>query len=409
MNIVNIIDKKRVGKDLTREELEHAFCGYLKKEIEDYQMSSLLMAICINGINDEEIINLTEIFINSGKTIDLSSIPGIKVDKHSTGGIGDKTTFVICPIVASCGVNILKMSGRGLGITGGTLDKLESIRGLNINLNKEEYMTELNDIGMAIISQTEDLVPLDKEIYALRDVTGTVSSVGLIAVSVMSKKIASGADKILIDLKLGKGALIKTQEEANELANIITKIGEKFNKETRVLITNMDNPLGKNIGNGLEVLEAIDTLKGDINNKFGRLCIELASNLVSMGKNITVGEAEILVIDSITSGNAYNKFLEFIKYQGGDIENIKLSNKKIEVESKKSGVLEDINAEIIGNISMDLGAGRQDKKDIIDHGVGIVINKEVGEKIELGETLCTLFVGEKVVDEEKVYKAFTVE
>jgi len=274
MNIVDIINKKRVGAHLSFEELKYAFNGYLNEKIESYQISSLLMAICINGMDDEEIIDLTKIFIDSGDVLDLSSIPGIKVDKHSTGGIGDKTSLVIAPIVASLGVYMAKMSGRGLGYTGGTIDKLESIEGFKTGLTTDEFISELKAIGMVISSQTGNLTPLDKKIYALRDVTGTVESYPLIASSVMSKKIASGADKILIDLKVGSGALVHNMEDAKKLSDIMIKIGNGFNRETRIMITDMNTPLGNNIGNSLEVIEAIDILKGNIDNNLGHLCIE---------------------------------------------------------------------------------------------------------------------------------------
>jgi len=408
MNIIDIINKKRLGGKLTFEELEYAFLGYLNDNIEAYQMSSLLMAICINGMTDEEVIDLTKIFIDSGEILDLSSIPGIKVDKHSTGGIGDKTTLIIAPIVASLGVYIAKMSGRGLGYTGGTIDKLESIEGFVTALTKEEFMNELKTIGMVVSSQTGDLAPLDKKIYALRDVTGTVESYPLIASSIMSKKIASGADKIVIDLKLGTGALIHNMEDAKKLSNIMIKIGNSFNKETRVMITNMDTPLGKNIGNSLEVIEVINVLKGDISSNLGKLCVKLASNLVSMGKNISIEEAEDEVISSIKSGKAYDKFLEFISYQKGDINSLKVSDKTIEIRSHKEGIIKNIDAKTVGEVSMKLGAGRVTKDDLIDHTVGIVLNKEVGDKVLKDELLCTLYVN-NIVDEFNIKDAFVIE
>jgi len=407
MNIIDIINKKRVGDALTYDELEYAFMGYLNETIESYQISSLLMAICINGMTDEEVINLTKIFINSGEILDLSSIKGVKVDKHSTGGIGDKTTLVIAPIVASCGVKIAKMSGRGLGYTGGTIDKLESISGFKTALSKEEFMNELNTLGMVISSQTGDLAPLDKKIYALRDVTGTVSSYPLIASSIMSKKIASGANKILIDLKLGSGALINNKEDAKKLADIMIKIGNGFNRETRVVITDMNTPLGNNIGNSLEVIEAMDVLKGNTDNNLGKLCIELATHLISMGKNISIDDARIEVIESIKSGKAYNKFLEFVKYQNGDIKSLKVSNEKIEIKSIIDGKIEQIDAKVIGEVSMKLGAGRLTKEDDIDHTVGIVLNKKIGDTVNCGDVLCTLYVN-KIKEEFNIREAFVI-
>ena len=407
MNIIDIINKKRVGNALSYEELEYAFMGYLNEKIESYQISSLLMAICINGMSDEEVINLTKIFINSGETLDLSSIKGVKVDKHSTGGIGDKTTLVIAPIVASAGVYMAKMSGRGLGYTGGTIDKLESITGFKTGLSKEEFMNELKTIGMVVSSQTGDLTPLDKKIYALRDVTGTVESYPLIASSIMSKKIASGANKILIDLKLGTGALIHTKEDAKRLADIMIRIGNSFNRETRVVITDMNTPIGNNIGNSLEVIEAIDVLKGNIDNDLGKLCIELATHLISMGKDIGLDLAKEEVIESINSGKAYNKFLEFVKYQNGDIDSLKVSDEKIEIKSIIDGKIERIDAKIIGEVSMKLGAGRLTKEDDIDHTVGIVLNKKIGDVVNCGDVLCTLYVN-KIKEEFNIREAFVI-
>lgn len=408
MNIVDIINKKRLGNSLSYEELEYAFIGYLNEAIESYQISALLMAICINGMTDEETINLTKIFIDSGDILDLSSIPGIKVDKHSTGGVGDKTTLVIAPVVASCGVYMAKMSGRGLGYTGGTIDKLESIKGFKTALSEDEFLKELKDIGLVISSQTTSLAPLDKKIYALRDVTGTVESYPLIASSIMSKKIASGADKILIDLKLGKGALIHTEDEANKLREILIKIGDSFKREARVIITSMDNPLGNNIGNSLEVMEAMDVLKGNIDTPFANLCIELASNLVSMGKNIPMKEAEQEVIKVLKNNQAYNKFLEFVKYQHGDINSLEISPEKLEVRSTKNGILKGIDAKLVGEVSMKLGAGRLTKDDPIDHKVGIVLNKQINDKIVENDLLCTLYVN-KVKDEFNIRDAFIIE
>lgn len=408
MNIVDIINKKRVGKTLTYEELKYVFLGYLNNKIESYQVSALLMAICINGMTDEETINLTKVFIESGEILDLSSIPGVKVDKHSTGGVGDKTTLVIAPIVASCGVYMAKMSGRGLGYTGGTIDKLESIEGFKTGLSKEEFLQELKDIGLVISSQTAELAPIDKKVYALRDVTGTVESYPLIAASIMSKKIASGADKILIDLKLGIGALIHNESDANKLKKIMIKIGNSFNRETRVMITSMDAPLGRNIGNSLEVMEAIEVLKGNIDTPFASLCIELASNLVSMGKGISLSDAEAEVIQVIKNNQAYNKFLEFVKYQHGNINSLKVSDEKIEIRSTKRGILKGINARIVGEVSMKLGAGRVAKDDPIDPSVGISLNKQVHDKIVEDDLLCTLYVN-KVKDEFNIRDAFIIE
>ena len=398
--IVDIINKKRLGKHLTKEELEFAFNSYLKKKVKDYQMSALLMAICLNGMSDREIFDLTEIFIKSGDVLDFSDIPGIKVDKHSTGGVGDKTTIVIAPIVASLGVPVVKMSGRGLGHTGGTIDKLESIPGFRTNLTDEQV------IGMVVTGQTANLTPLDKLIYALRDVTGTVESVPLVATSIMSKKIASGADKILIDIKLGKGALIKTKTWAKKLSKLMIKIGKFHNKEVRTLITNMDNPLGDSIGNSIEIEEAMDILNGK-KGALTDLCIELASEMVSMGKEISYEEAEKQVIETIKNKNAYNKFLEFVAYQKGDIKGLKKSNKTIEIKSQKSGIIEKIDALEIGKLSVKLGAGRENKEDEINPTVGIKLNKLVGDKVKENEVLCTLYV-EKSENYDYICKYFEI-
>lgn len=404
--IVDIINKKRLGKHLTKEELEFAFNGYLKKKVKDYQMSSLLMAICLNGMSDREIFDLTEIFINSGDVLDFSDIPGIKVDKHSTGGVGDKTTIVIAPIVASLGVPVVKMSGRGLGHTGGTIDKLESIPGFRTDLTDDQVKEEVSKIGMVVTGQTANLTPLDKMIYALRDVTGTVESVPLVATSIMSKKIASGADKILIDIKLGKGALIKTKTWAKKLSNLMIKIGKFHNKEVRTLITNMDNPLGDSIGNSIEVEEAMDILNGK-KGALTDLCIELASQMVSMGKEISYEEAKKQVIETIKNKNAYNKFLEFVAYQKGNIKGLKKSDKIIEIKSKKSGIIEKIDALEIGKLSVKLGAGRENKEDKINPTVGIKLNKLVGDKVLENDVLCTLYV-EKYENYDYICKYFEI-
>ena len=391
MHIVDIINKKRLGQVLTRDELEYAFNGYLNGVVKDYQMSSLLMAICINGMDDEETFALVDIFIKSGNILDLSSIPGIKVDKHSTGGVGDKVTLIIGPIVASCGCFVPKMSGRGLGHTGGTIDKLESIEGFNTSLSEEEFINQVKKIGLAVIGQTKNLCPLDKVIYALRDVTGTTSSIPLIATSIMSKKIAGGADKILLDVKVGNGALMKNREDAEKLARLMEKIGNYYNREVICEITDMNIPLGDNIGNSLEVIEAMDILKGKRGMLYD-LCIEISSEMISLAKNISKSDAKIEAINAVDSGKAYNKFIEFIEVQGGDISTLKVSDKTIEVKSTKNGVIKEINALALGELSVSLGAGRRSKDDIIDHSVGIVLKKHLDEHVEINEVLCTLYV-----------------
>ena len=398
--IVDIINKKRLGQELTEEELKYIFNGYLKGTVKDYQISSLLMAICLNGMTEQEIFDLTDIFIKSGEILDFSDIKGIKVDKHSTGGVGDKTTMVIAPIVASLGVPVIKMSGRGLGFTGGTIDKLESIPGFRTNLTDKQVKEQVEKIGIVVTGQTSNLVPMDKLIYSLRDVTGTVESIPLIATSIMSKKIASGADKILIDIKLGKGALIKTKKDAEKLSELMIKIGAFYKREVRTIITNMDNPLGNSIGNSIEVLEAISILKGKEQGELTNLCIDLATEMVSMGKEITKEAAKKQVIEVINNGNAYNKFLEFVKYQKGDIKGLKISDKKIEIKSDKSGIIKKIDALEIGKLSVELGAGRINKEDRINSTVGIKLNKLVGDKVEKDDILCTLYISKKYQKEE---------
>ena len=394
--ILDIINKKRLGKELSYEELDFFFNGYLDGKVADYQMSSLLMAICINGMTDEEIYALTKIFIDSGDVLDFSDIPGIKVDKHSTGGIGDKTTLVIAPIAAACGVPIIKMSGRGLGYTGGTIDKLESIPGYRIDLTDEEIIKQVHEIGIVVTGQTGDLVPMDKVIYALRDVTSTVSSIPLIASSIMSKKIASGADKIIIDIKVGNGALLQTKEDAKKLSSLMKKIGSFYNREVHTIISDMNAPLGYAVGNSLEVLEAIDVLKGkEKDNHFVDLCIELASDMVSMGKNISIEEARDLVLDAIDSKKAYKKFLELVEYQHGDIKGIKVSENTYKIKAEKSGIIKKIDALEVGKLSLNLGAGKVSIKDRIDYTVGVKLNFEVGDVVDKGDVLATIYYNKK--------------
>ena len=397
--ILDIINKKRLGEELSYKELDYAFNSYLNGDIPDYQMSSLLMAICINGMTDEEIYALTKIFIDSGDVLDFSDIPGIKVDKHSTGGIGDKTTLVIAPIVASCGVPVVKMSGRGLGYTGGTIDKLESIPGFRVDLSDEEILSQVNDIGIVITGQTGDLVPMDKVIYALRDVTSTVSSIPLIASSIMSKKIAGGADKILIDIKVGNGALLSNKEDAKKLSELMIKIGEVYGREVRCVISDMNVPLGKCVGNSLEVEEAINVLKGkEKDNNFVNLCLDLASDMVSMGLEISKKEARTMVEESISSGKAYNKFTELVEHQKGKIDKIKVSDKTVDIIAESTGVLKKINALEIGKLSLGLGAGKENIDDKIDYTVGVELKKLVGDNVKKGDVLATLHVNKKTVD-----------
>lgn len=395
MNIVEIINKKRVGQNLSKDELSFSFNGYLKGTVKDYQMSSLLMAICINGMNDSEIFDLVDIFIKSGDILDLSEIPGVKIDKHSTGGVGDKVTLIIGPIVASLGIPVAKMSGRGLGHTGGTIDKLESIKGFNVNLTEEEFINQVKTIGLAVTGQTRNLCPMDKVIYALRDVTGTVASIPLIATSVMSKKIAGGADKILLDVKVGDGALMKTMEDAKELSDIMERIGKFYGREVVCEITDMNTPLGDNIGNALEVIEAMDILQGK-SGHLRDLCIDVSSKMVSMAKGTNIEEARKEVEEVLSSGRAYEKFLEFVKAQGGDINSLKVSDKIVDVKSNKTGTLTKIKALNLGILSVSLGAGRLAKEDPIDYSVGIVLKKHINDHINVGDVLCTLYVNKDI-------------
>ena len=394
MTIVDIINKKRLGYELTKEELNYAFMGFYKEEIPDYQMSSLLMAICLKGMNDREILDLTDIFIKSGEILDLSKVEGITVDKHSTGGVGDKTTMIIASIAASLGVKVPKMSGRGLGHTGGTIDKLESIPGFRVNLSEEEFINQLNTVGAAIISQTKNLAPMDKKVYALRDVTGTVESIPLIAVSIMSKKIASGADKIVIDVKVGNGALLKTEEEAIEISRIMKMIGKEYDRDVETMITYMDIPLGIAIGNSLEILEVINILRNEEDNYLVALCKNLASKMVELSLGVSPEKASMMVDTNLKNGKAYEKFLEIVKSQGGDLSKIKISSNRQHIYSTKKGHVVGINAYAFGKLSLNLGGGRITKEDKIDNTVGILLNKKVGDDVEIGDVLCTLYLKE---------------
>ena len=395
MNIIELINKKRQGLILSDKEIKYIIEEYMKDNIKDYQMSSLLMAITIKGMTDNEIFSLTKHMLNSGEKLDLSKLDNV-VDKHSTGGVGDKTTLIIAPIVASCGVKVAKMSGRGLGHTGGTIDKLEAIPNFKVNLEEKEFIKQVKDIGLAIVSQTNNLVPADKKIYALRDVTGTVESIALIASSIMSKKIASGAKKLVIDIKVGNGALIKNIDDATKLAKLMIKIGKKNDIEVICILTNMNIPLGSNIGNAKEVEEAIDILHNHKEGNLRDLCIELSSYMVSLGLNISYEEAKEKVIENLNNNNAYNKFLEFIKYQEGDITKLPNSKNKYDIKSPKEGYLNNINALELGELSKELGAGREKLDDIIDYGAGIIIHKNVGDYIKRGDVLMTLYTNKNL-------------
>lgn len=395
--ILDIINKKRLGEELEYKELDYAFSNYLKGKVPDYQMSALLMAICINDMTDEEVFSLTKIFVDSGDILDFNTEKEDSVDKHSTGGIGDKTSLIIAPIVAAAGIDVIKMSGRGLGYTGGTIDKLESIPGFKVDLTEKEIKKQIKDIGIVISSQTNTLVPLDKLIYSLRDVTATVSSIPLIAVSIMSKKIASGSKNIVIDLKVGNGALIQTTKEAKRLENLMIKIGKIYHRNVRVIINDMNTPLGNNIGNALEVIEAINVLNKTI--KEGHLidvCYDLASEMISLSKKISKAKALVEVDLLIETNKAYEKFIEWITYQGGDINKLKISNKVKKIRSYKTGQLTKIDALEIGKLSLEIGAGRKQKDDKINYKVGIVLHKKQMDKVKKGELLAELYIKDDI-------------
>ena len=394
MNVINIIKKKKRNEELSKGEIEFVVNEYTKGSIPDYQMSALLMAICINGMNERETFDLTMAMLHSGDIMDLSRINGITVDKHSTGGVGDKTTLIIAPIVAALGGRVAKMSGKGLGHTGGTIDKLESIEGVRTILTEEEFFKQVNEIGVAVISQTVNLAPADKKIYALRDVTATVESIPLIASSVMSKKIASGTDGIVLDIKVGSGAFMKDVQSATELANEMIKIGKSANKKVIALITNMDIPLGKNIGNYLEVKEAIEVLSGGGPEDLKEICIQLASYMLMIcnGKDINVIRHE--VEECLQNGKALEKFKQMIIMQGGKENCLDTSFEakyKKEVLSTKRGYIVNMNTEKIGEVSSMLGAGRKTKDDILDYTAGIILNKKIGDYVEENEVLATLY------------------
>ena len=398
MNIIDIMNKKRMKQSLTDEEIKYVIDNYLSGVIKDYQMSSLLMAIVLNGMNEEETYSLTKYMANSGDKLDLNFLGDNVVDKHSTGGVGDKTTLIVAPIVASCGVKVAKMSGRGLGHTGGTIDKLESIPGLVVNLEKERFLNQVNEIGVAITSQTENIALADKKIYALRDVTGTVESIPLIASSIMSKKIALGTKKLVLDIKVGKGALIKNLDDAKTLANLMINIGKQNNIKVVCILTNMDIPLGNNIGNSLEIEEVIDILKENKQGSLTDLCIEISSQMVSLGLNIDYQQAKEKVLESLSSKKAYNKFLQLIEYQEGSLDKLPKANSKYQIKSITNGYLIDIDAYKLGVLSMHLGAGRENKEDKIDYSSGIIIHKNINDYINSGDVLMTLYTDKLITN-----------
>ena len=394
MRMVDLIEKKKDGFKHTPEEIHFIVAGYTKGDIPDYQMSAWLMAVCFQGLDKEETAILTKEMMHSGDVIDLSGIQGIKVDKHSTGGVGDKTSLVLGPIVAACGVPVAKMSGRGLGHTGGTLDKLESIPGLHIMIDEEDFVKQVNDCGLAIIGQSGHLDPADKKIYALRDVTATVSCIPLIASSIMSKKLAAGSDAILLDVKYGDGAFMNTIEDAKELARTMIEIGDSLGKDTRATISNMSQPLGYAIGNSLEVKEAIDTLNGHGPEDLLELCLQAGSHmLIQAQKTDSLISARKMLEDAIESKKALRTLCAMVKAQGGDDAFIRhpemfpKAKEVIPVYSQKTGYVKDLKAKPLGIVSMKLGGGREKTDDDIDYSVGLVLHKKIGDFVKKGEVL----------------------
>jgi pyrimidine-nucleoside phosphorylase len=407
MRVYDLITKKKHGVKLSKEEINYIIEGYVSGDIPDYQISSLLMAIYFKGMDLEETIDLTEAMINSGDVVDLSHIKGITADKHSTGGVGDKTSLVLLPLMASCGLKVSKMSGRGLGHTGGTLDKLESIPGFNINLTKEEMFSVVNSVGFAIAGQTANLVPADKKLYALRDVTATVDNISLIASSIMSKKIASGADNIILDVKIGSGAFMKDIDHAVKLAETMVSIGKGFNRNVGVVLTNMEEPLGKAVGNSLEVIEAVNTLKSNGPEDFTELCIFLNSVMLKLtGIVSNIEEGKLKTNKVLESGKSLEKFREFISSQGGNVKYIDETNKfnsskySYEMISPEDGYIEAIDAEKIGICSLMSGAGRETKESEINYSAGILFCKKTGNQVEKGELLGTVYTDSNGIEEE---------
>lgn len=404
MNIQEIIAKKRDGLVLNKEEINYFVSEYTKGNITDYQAAALIMAIYIRGLNKEETTNLTLEMASSGEILDLSEISNTVIDKHSTGGVGDKITLILMPIIASLGIPVAKMSGRGLGFTGGTVDKLESIPGYKTELKIDKFINNVKEIGISVIGQTGNLAPADKKMYALRDSINCVGSMPLIASSIMSKKIAAGANKIVLDVTCGSGAFMKTQNEAEKLSNIMKEIGDLAGRETVCVITNMDEPVGYSIGNSLEVIETVECLKGNIPEDIKEIITTIGSYIIKLsGKGENLEENKVKILENIKNGKAYNKFLELIQNQNGNIEYIKNTDKFekakyiIPVVSEKDGYVEKLNAEKVGKISVNLGAGRIKKEDGIDKAVGIVLNKKISDQVKKGDILAFIYAN----DEEK--------
>ena len=397
MRMTELIAKKRDGLTLSTEEIQFMIQGYTEGSIPDYQMSAMCMAILLRGMDDREILDLTVAMVHSGEVLDLSPIAGIKADKHSTGGVGDKTSLVLCPMVAACGLKVAKMSGRGLGHTGGTIDKLESFPGFSTALTEEQFFENVNRHGIAIIGQTADLAPADKKLYALRDVTGTVPSIPLIVSSIMSKKIAAGADVIVLDVKCGDGSFMKTPEQAEELAVNLTRIGRLAGRRCAAIITDMDQPLGYAVGNALEVKEAIAVLKGEEEGDLLQLCLTLGScMLTEAGLAASYEDAEQMLRDAVRSGRALNKLAEMVSAQGGDADYVyhpdRLPQAPVitELRADQDGTVSRIHAEAVGLVSMKLGGGRATKEDVIDPAVGVVLHKKLGDSVTVGEPLAAI-------------------
>lgn len=412
MRMYDLITKKKHGEFLTNEEIFYMIDGYVKGEISDYQMSAMLMAIWFNGMNDSEITELTKIMAQSGDMIDLSPIEGKKVDKHSTGGVGDKTTLIVAPIVAACGGKVAKMSGRGLGHTGGTVDKLEAIPGYKTVLTREEFFDTVKKCGLSLIGQSGNLAPADKKIYALRDVTATVDSIPLIASSIMSKKLAAGSDCILLDVKTGSGAFMKNLDDAIKLAQTMVTIGEGAGRRTVALITDMDNPLGNGIGNSLEVIESMEVLKNRGPKDLTEVSLQLAANMLYLVGKGSLDDCRKMAEKSVQDNSAFETFCTMVKAQGGDDSVLRDYNKfsqapyTLEIKSDREGFITHMDAEKIGITSVILGAGRETKESAIDFSAGLVIHKKYGEKIFKGDTLATLYTSQKnkLSDAEKLYR-----
>lgn len=418
MDIIEIIEHKRDKEILSKEEIEYFVTNYTNNLIPDYQASALIMAMYLNGLNEDETYNLTMAMVNSGEIVDLSCISDIIVDKHSTGGVGDKITIILMPIIASLGIPVAKVSGRGLGYTGGTADKLESIPNYRVDISIEEFKQNIKDIGISLITSNANLVPADKKIYALRDTIGCVPNIPLIASSIMSKKIASGANKIAMELTCGNGAFMKDLENASKLAKTMIEIGKSAKIDVRCVITSMDEPVGHAIGNQLEIIEAIEALKGNMTDDVEEIVYSIGTQLINMaGKADNEEIARSLIQDAIESGKAYNKFKELVLKQGGDISYIENSEKFekakciVPVIAETKGFISSINTEEIGRISCYIGAGRENKEDKIDYEAGIIITKKIGDSIDIGEPLAYLHTNEQDrVDEsvKRLLKAFSI-